>query len=134
MALARCAARGGRSRTPVALVSAVALAWQTLAPSAGCFLAKAIGHLGVRDPIAARLIHQASFMHLSLLRRATMGWEAAGRWLVRASGSRCYRIWAGLDGDGGHEDPDDLDVQAHAGADLDYPAWEYGVGQECNVC
>ena len=63
-----------------------------------------------------------------------MGWEAAGRWLVRASGPRSYRIWAELDGDGDHADPDYLAVQGHAGANLDYLAWEHGMEQECNGC
>ena len=83
---------------------AVALAWCALAAGRGHLLAEVVaGAAGPMDA-AARLVHQASFVHFSLQRRATMQWEAAGRWLMRARGPRGYRAWAAFDGDAGEGD------------------------------
>ena len=34
---------------------------------------------------AAELVHQASFLHGSLMGRAGLGWQQAGHWLLRAT-------------------------------------------------
>ena len=101
------------------LCPAVALAWRLLAPGCELFLAEVVAGMGGQDDVAAKLLHQASFLHLSLQRHASMRWEAAGWWLVRACGPRCYRAWADLDGDAGTDDADDFGVQAHGGAMLE---------------
>ena len=40
---------------------------------------------------AAQLIHQASFLHGSLMGRAGLGWQQAGHWLIRATQAMARR-------------------------------------------
>ena len=113
---------------------AVALAWRFLAAGCESLLAEVVSGADGPVDIAALLLHQASFLQLSLLRRATMQWEAAGRWLVRACGPRGYRTWTALDGDDGAGDDDDLDVQGLEAPGPDFPSWEHSADQECASC
>ena len=47
--------------------------------------------MALLDEIASRLLHQVCSLHLPLLRRASMQWQAAGRWLARSCGPRPSR-------------------------------------------
>ena len=129
-----CGLGEGRAEHLLLWCPAIALAWRLLAAGCENLLAEVVS--GAEGPanVAALLLHQASFLHLSLQRRASMQWEAAGRWLVRACGPRGYRAWAALDGDDGAGDDDDLDVQGLGAPGPDFPSWEHGADQDCATC
>jgi len=61
---------------------AVASAWARLCPGAPALL-EAVNQPGPWDPQAAQLIHQASFLHASLLHRSRPGWARSARLLCQ---------------------------------------------------
>jgi len=63
---------------------AVAAAWTALAPGCGSVATPLVRADALGRDIIGDLLQQASFLHTSLIGKATMGWPAARDWLLRA--------------------------------------------------
>ena len=113
---------------------AIARAWRALAPTSSRTLAVAVLTPSADDMCAARLIQQASFLHLSLLGRASMPWGAAAGWLARACSPSNYRCWEELDAGGDQDDEGDEPPIGEPRGLWDPPVWEASADQDCPEC
>ena len=85
----------------------------------------------LRNPVepheaVSKVLHQASCLHCSLRGRASMHWEQAARWIVRACGA--YRPDEYVDEEEDEGDP------GMGSEECDIATWDVDPPSECEVC
>ena len=84
---------------------------------------------------AAELVHQASFLHGSLMGRAGLSWQHAGHWLLRATEAMLRRRPLAHD-----QEADEMGEEEGAADDNAGPAsgglavWRAGPSGDCQEC
>ena len=69
----------------------VAMAWRKISGGQMSLVQTVRSEGAPARQVAAQLIHQASFLHGSLMGRAGMDWQHAGHWLIRATHAMAKR-------------------------------------------